>query len=325
MRVLATGLALVAGCAPASDVRELSLAYFMGPSHPMNEAVFAPFAENVAELSGGKLVVQQFAGGALNSSPASQYSMLINGVADIAFALPGYTADLFPKTNLISLPGICTSAIECTDALQRARPSLEGEYGAKVLALWAMGPPVLLTRDRPVRTLEDLRGLKIRVSSRGDIPFIEALGASAVMEPATVLHQNLSTGVLDGIAISPSAIVPMGLYEPANYLTTWLPLSGAALVLIMNRETYQSLSERERGWIDAASAVSISRRGAHGYAEARRLGLRRAEEEGVKIIELTEEQRSRFERAVVPAVEARLARPAGDMSGDQVIAMFRQR
>ncbi len=54
-------LAAAAGCVrPASDTRDLVLAYFMGPAHPMNAALLTPFSERVAELSGGKLTVSHF-------------------------------------------------------------------------------------------------------------------------------------------------------------------------------------------------------------------------------------------------------------------------
>ena len=204
-------LAAAAGCVrPASDTRDLVLAYFMGPAYPMNAALLTPFSERVAELSGGKLTVSHF--------PVPKTNV-------VSF--------LFPKTNVVSFPGVCLTAVECTEALERARPVLEREYQAKVLAIWASDAPVLLTRDRPVRALEDMRGLKIRVSSRGDIAFIEALGANAVMQPGTVLQQNLANGVLDGIAIALSGISALRLHEPANFLTTWLPLSGAPFVLLM--------------------------------------------------------------------------------------------
>ena len=156
--LLALGWAAVAPDAGAA--KELSLAYFMGPKHPMNRAVFAPFAEKLERISAGGLTVRQFPGGALNSSPPRQYSILLDGVADVVFALPGYTGDLFPKTNVLSYPGVCETAASCTDALQRARPVLEKEFRAKVLALWSNVPPALLTRDKPVRDPRGHEGIE---------------------------------------------------------------------------------------------------------------------------------------------------------------------
>ena len=319
---LAAGLPIVGGCGPAPDTRELSLAHFLPPDHALNEAMFTPLAQELSELSDGKLTVRQFPAGALNSSAPAQYSMLLSGVADIALAVPAYTADVFPKTDLIAYPGVCKTAMECTEAMRRARSVLEPEYEARVLAIWANDAPVLLTRDRPVRTLEDMRGLKIRVSTRSAIPFIEALGASAVMQPGTVVHQSLTTGVIDGVAISPSGIVAFQLHEPASYLTTWLPLSGLPFVLLMNQGVYDALSSKEQGWIDEVADDSLSLAGAAAWARAAAEGLRMAVEAGVEIIDLAESEKSRFELAAASLREAGLARQAGDMTVGEVIRLF---
>ena len=319
---LVAGLPFASGCRPAPDTRELSLAHFLSADHALNEAMFTPLAQELSELSGGKLTVRQFPAGALNSSAPAQYSMLLGGVADIALAVPAYTADRFPKTDLIAYPGICKTAMGCTEAMGRARPVLEPEYEARVLAIWGNDAPVLLTRDRPVRTLEDMRGLKIRVSTRSAIPFIEALGASAVMQPGTVVHQSLSTGVIDGVAISPSGIVTFQLQEPASYLTTWLPLSGLPFVLLMNQGAYDALSPNEQGWIDEVADDSLSLAGAVAYTRAGAEGLQLAEQAGVEIIDLAESERRRFELAIASLREEGLARQVGEMTVGEVIRLF---
>ncbi|MCZ6604505.1 MAG: C4-dicarboxylate ABC transporter substrate-binding protein, partial [Alphaproteobacteria bacterium] len=90
------GAAMSFGAAAPVDAKTLSLSFFMSPRHPMNAAVFTPLADRVAELSGGELTIELFPGGTLNAAPPQQYSRLLEGVADIAFGLPGYTAQLFP-------------------------------------------------------------------------------------------------------------------------------------------------------------------------------------------------------------------------------------
>jgi len=322
VRILFIGLVLACGCRPASDTRELSLAHFLPANHPLDEAVFAPFSQKLAQLSGGKLTVRQFPAGALNSSAPAQYSILLGGVADIALAIPAYTADLFPRTDLIAYPGICKTTRDCTEAMLRARQVLEPEYRARVLALWSNAAPVLLTRNTPVRTLEDMRGLKIRVSTRSAIPFMEALGASAVMQPGTVVHQSLATGVIDGVAVSPSGIVTFQLHEPAGYLTTWLPASGLPFVLLMNQEVYDGLSPEARGWVDEAADVSLSMAGAVAYERAGAEGVRLAEEAGVEIIDLPESEKHRFERAIASVREAGLERQVGEMTAGEIIRLF---
>ena len=316
-----TAAAIAMGSAAAAQ--ELSLAYFMGPKHPMNKAVFTPFAEKLAELSGGSLTVKQFPGGALNSVPPKQYAILLDGVADVIFTLPGYTGDVFPMTNVITLPDVCSSSSDCTEALLRARSVLEKEYNAKLLAIWANAPPVLITKDKPVRTLEDLQGMKIRVTSKQDVPFVEALGASAVAQPVNVINQNLANGVIDAIAIGPSAIRSFKLHEPGNYITTWFPGSGSAFVLLMNQDVYDAMSDEEKGWVAAASEESLSLAGGTFYDKAAAGGLKLAAESGVEMIELSDEEKARWNAKLAPTVEATLASSAGDMTVGEIIAIMK--
>lgn len=318
---LAATLALTAS-ASMLRAQELSLAYFMGPKHPMNAAVFTPFAEKLAELSGGELTVRQYPGGALNSVPPKQYAILLDGVADIVFTLPGYTGDVFPMTQVVGMPNVCESATACTRALLNARSLLETEYNAKLLAIWANAPPVLITKDKPVRSLEDLQGMKVRVTNKSDVPFVEALGASAVAQPVNVINQNLTNGVIDAIAIGPSAIRSFKLQEPANYITTWFPGSGSAFVLLMNRDVYDGLTDAQRGWVDAAADQSLSEAGGAFYDKAAAGGLKLAMDDGVEMIELSEAEKARWMAAVSGAIDTAMASQVGAAKVADIVKMM---
>lgn len=303
--------AFMIGLGGVAAAKELSLAYFMGPKHPMNKAVFTPFAAKLAEVSGGELTVKQFPGGALNSVPPKQYSILLDGVADIVFTLPGYTGKVFPMTNVINLPGLCTDSITCTAALQRASKLLEAEYNAKVLTIWANSPPILLTKDKPIRTLEDLKGLKLRVTSSGQVPFVRALGASPVGQPVSVINQNLANGVIDAIAIDPSGIGSFKLHEVANYLTTWFPGSGSAFVLLLNKDVYDGMTDQQKKWIDEAADASLAENGARGFAASTARGLKIAKEAGLEFIEISDEEKARWTAIIDETLPGVLEQPAG--------------
>jgi len=310
--------------ASAAQARDLSLSYFMGPKHPMNEAVFTAFGDKLAEVSGGELTVTQFPGGALNSVPPKQYSILLDGVSDIAFHLPGYTQPLFPITTSITTPGICEGAVACTEALWRAYDVIENEYDAKILALWANEPQVWFTRDTAVRSLEDASGLVVRVTSAQDIPFVQSLGATAVSQPVSEINQNLTNGVIDVIAIGSSGALSFKLFEPANYLTTNVPGSAAPFVLLMNKGVWESLSEQEQAWVDEASGEWLSLQGAARYEAVGQRGLAVSEENGVERIDLSDEERARWEAAMQPAVEAWLASEVSQgMTGADIKALMR--
>lgn len=321
--IAAAALGVVLTSAPVAQAKDLALAYFMGPKHPMNAAVFTPFSERLAEVSGGQLTVTQFPGGALNSVPPKQYSILLDGVTDIAFHLPGYTAQIFPVTTAITTPGLCHDAVGCTEALWRAYDVIEQEFDAKILALWANDAPVLYTKDTPVRTLEDLAGMVVTVTTAQDIPFVEALGASAVSQPVSVINQNLSNGVVDAVAIDPSASMSFKMFEPANYLTTGFPGGGNVFVLLMNNGIYNGLSDEERGWVDEASGKWLSLSGAEKYAGLAEHGVNVARENGVEIIELSDDEKARWAEAAQPALDAWLASDVGQgLTGAEVSALM---
>ena len=313
-RLIGLASAALVAMTMTASAAELSLAYFMGPKHPMNKAVFTPFAEKLAEVSGGQLTVKQFPGGALNSVPPKQYSILLDGVADIVFTLPGYTGDVFPMTNVVNLPGLCDDSVSCTVALQNAKDLIETEYNAKVLALWANSPPILLTKDKPVRTLEDLQGLKVRITSKGQVPFVKAMGASPVGQPVTVINQNLANGVIDAISIDPSGIGSFKLHEVANYLTTWFPGSGSAFVLLLNKDVYDAMSDEEKGWIDAASDASLAESGANGFKASTERGLKLAKEAGLEFIDISEDERARWQEVIDATMQEVLAESVGSMT-----------
>ena len=313
----------VISTASVAQARDLSLAYFMGPKHPMNAAVFTPFAEKLAEVSGGELTVSMFPGGALNSTPPKQYSILLDGIADIAFHLPGYTQPLFPITTSVTTPGMCDTATECTEAMWRAYDVIEKEFDAKILALWANEPQALFTKDKPVRVLEDMEGMVVRVTSAQDIPFTEALGASAVSQPVSVINQNLTNGVVDAVSIDPSASLSFKLHEPANYLTTNIPGAGSAFVLLLSNDIWNSFSEQEQAWIDEASGKWLSLQGAKTYQAIGQRGIDVAAQNGVEVIELSDEERARWDAAIQPAMEQWLGQEVGQgLSGAEVMSLM---
>ncbi len=315
--------AALAATATAGQARDLSLAYFMGPNHPMNAAVFTPFGEKLAEVSGGALTVSQFPGGALNGAPPKQYSILLDGVADIVFHLPGYTQPLFPITTSVTTPGMCDSAITCTEAMWRAYEPISNEFDAKILALWANELPVLFSKDAPIQTMEDIAGKIVRVTSAQDIPFIEALGASAVSQPVSVINQNLTNGVVDVISIGSSGALSFRLYEPANYITTNVPGAGSAFVMLLSNDVWNSLSDEEKGWVEEASGEWLSMSGAETYNRIGARGMAVSAENGVEVYELPAEERARWDATIQPALDAWLASEVGQgMTGQQVMDLM---
>ncbi len=305
----ATGVAVVAAVAAsmsftsgAAVAEELQMSYFVGQRHPMVKAVVVPFQEKLAALSGGELTVKVHFGGSLIKGGPPQYGALLQGVADLAFSLPGYLGPKFPLSNVVTIPGVAGSAEDATNKLWNAIDMVETEYDAKVIALWANDQKVLLTR-KPVRTLEDLKGMKIRVTSKQDEAYINRLGAVAVASGITVVHQNFTNGVIDGVHIGASAIRSFKLHEPSKYVTTNLPASNSALYVLMNQKKFNSLPAEQQAWINQASGRELSLGGGRSYDKAGIGGIAFAKQNGVEILKLTDAERKRWQAAMQPEVD----------------------
>jgi TRAP-type C4-dicarboxylate transport system substrate-binding protein len=165
--------------------------------------------------------------------------------------------------------------------------------------------------------------MKVRVTSRTDVPFMRALGASAVSQPVTVINRNLANGTIDAIAIDPSAIRSFKLWEPAKYATVGLPGGGSAFVLLMNKSRYNKLTKDERAWVDAASGKWLSESGGKMYKRAAVGGLKVAKKNGVEIINLSAAEKARFVEAQKKAMaKFRLTVLAKGKTGSQIMDMM---
>ena len=284
------------------QAKELTLGSPLPPSHRFTPSYIQAYADRLKEVSDGKLTLKVFNGGSLNPSLPKQYSMLLDGVFDVAFVAPIYTAPVFPTTNTVSVPGVCASAEECTKALWRAYPLIEKETDAKILAMWTNESPALITKGKAVRNMADMKGLKVRISGPGEAPYWSAMGAAPISQDVTEINQNLANGVIDGIAIDPASIVSFKLNEVGKFVTLGIPAQGIAFSLMMNKQSYAALTPQERQWVDTAAGEAFSLAGVMRASEADKLGLDVAKKSGMEVIQLSADEIRGLSAAVEPEV-----------------------
>lgn len=325
MKIKSFALATLGALTLSSAVQaeNLSLAYFMGSNHPMNGAFLTPMGEMIAAETGGDVTVQHFPGGALNASPPKQYSIMLDGVADIVFMTPSATSRLFPMTSVISLPNLCGTAAECTTMLQRAQSEIEAEYKGKVVGFWTASPPVLITRDTAVRSLADVQGMKIRVPDPTAIPFVEALGAAPVAIPVTDINQALANGVIDGVMIDPSGILSFKLGEPGNYVTTWFAGGAPTFAVVMNQDVYDALDDAGRAAVDKVAASDLSMQAAETYTNIGKRAMAHAAEQGLEIINFSEADRAEIDAVVAEVMVGVAAQEVGDTTVGDIITLMK--
>ena len=248
---------------------ELKLSHFMSPKHPMDRFVMSPWSEEVAKLSQGSLKIRIYPGGELGKGPEEQFKRAVDGIADITFGLQGYTSKQFLRTTLIELPAVAADAVEATNKIWDVFDKhLAVEYErVKVLALWGNEGPILMSRDKPIRKIEDIKGMKIRVPSKDQADLIAALGATPVSIPASDIYRALSTGVVDALMIPPSVISSFKIGEVAKYYTTGLVFGRSPFFLVMNKKAYEGLPQEQKAVLDKTSGRGLSVKAAKVYED----------------------------------------------------------
>ncbi len=302
--VLVTALGVTLLGSGNAFTQELKLAHFMSPKHPMDVHMMSPWAAELAKLSNGSLKVRIYPGGELGKGPQEQFKRAVDGVADITFGLQGYTSKQFPRTTLIELPSVAADAIDATKKMWSVFDKhLAVEYQrVKLLALWTNEGPVLMSKDKPIRRIDDLKGLKVRVPSKDQADLIAILGATPVSMPASEMYRSLSTGVVDVLLVPSTVITSFKIGEVAKYYTTGLMFGRSPFFLAMNKNSYEGLSREHKAVVDKTTGPSLSLVGAKAYEDEGAEDLDRVRKSGKhEVIDLPVEEVKRGNALLIKA------------------------
>jgi TRAP-type C4-dicarboxylate transport system substrate-binding protein len=226
-------------------------------------------------MSGGALTIRTYPGGELGAGGAAQFKRAVDGIADITWGLQGYTSSVFPRTTLVEMPAIARDSPDLVRRLWAVFDKwIAPEYRrVKVLALWVGEAPVFMSRNKPIRTLDDLKGMKIRTPSAAQAGLLKALGATPVAIDAAKMYQALETGQVDALFVPPSTIRSFKLAEVARYFTTGLPFGRSPFFTVMNRKAYESLPPQHKALIDGTTGAAWSAKATAIYEKAGAGGL----------------------------------------------------
>lgn len=307
--MVATAVVVGLSTANVAMATELKLAHFMSAKHQLQVDVWEPLAADLAAATDGKLKLTIYPGGQLGVGPNKQYSRVVDGVADIVHGLQGYTSTLFPRTLLIELPGVPQSDATATAGLWNAMEFIDVEYSrVKPLALFTTASAILMMRETPVRSPEDLSGKKIRVPSANAGKAIAAWGGTPVSMPISEVYNALQTGIIDGVLLNASSLNNFKLHEVTRYYTTGVPLTTSVMFLLMNRDSWAKLSKEEQAAVDKLTGKDFSVGVSKTFQDEHEAGLAMARAmPGKVVIDLSPEQAARFQALSRPLIDEAVA------------------
>lgn len=239
---------------------ELKLAAFL-PAHSVSSVhVLKPYAESVGKASGGKLTVKSYYGGALGRSPFKQYKLVTDNVTDIGYIVDIYTSGQFPDNSVFELPYIVHNATEASLAKWRMfdKGLLRGYQNVKVLGMWVSDPGGIHTR-KPMKSLADLKGMKIRASGKVATAFLKKLGAVPVSMAVTKVTEAVDRGVLDGLMQSWVGLVTFRTHNVVKYHYE-APVGVINFSILMNKGAWNKLSAGEKAVLEKFGGETMARK-----------------------------------------------------------------
>lgn len=306
---------LLAACAPEAANRgaedspspiTLTFGHPFPPTDPIQVNVWEPWVERVRERTAGTVNIEIYAGGALGPGP-SVYELVAAGAQDIGWTMPGYTPGRFPISQVIEAPFMFENAQQATRIawdLWEEFDEFRAEYSdVRPLAIWAMDTGDLFTRERPVRTLEDIAGLTIRAPSPLQNQALQAMGAVPVSLPGPEIYDSVERGVIDGYKLANSATRVFDLGRATRYRTACNCYTGV-FVLVMNSRAWDRLSPGQQQALTELTGEGLALElAAEHQAMADEVALEYWPQTGIETIDLSADEFARWRRAVRPVFE----------------------
>lgn len=296
----AAALTGIAAGASAQTVIEVGHATTLDSHYGMG---MTRFGEVLEEVSDGQMTLVQHPAAALGGEREMIEAVQI-GTLDMVITSTGPLPNFVPETQVLDLPFLFRD-------YAHARGVLDGEIGQellqkvdeagfKALAWTENGFRHITNSQRPIRTPEDLAGLKIRTMENPiHLRAFEALGAAPTPMSFAELFTALQQGVVDAQENPIVVITVSNFAEVQGHLSLTGHLYSPAIIL-MSQDFWNGLSEEEQGWVmEAAKAsVEVTR---NRVTELEETGVDRLREAGMEVV--TDVDKEAFQTAVQPAYE----------------------
>jgi TRAP-type C4-dicarboxylate transport system substrate-binding protein len=242
-----------------------------GPVHALQ-----PWVRQVEAATNGRVKINIYPSQTL-SKGKDNWNAVKNGIADIGWCFHGYWPGMTSLADVISLPALpFASAEKGSEVLWKLYekfPSIQRQFQDNhVLLLYTSNPYILITTKKQVKTLEDLKGLKIRMTGGPPTEQMKALGGVPMMIPMPGNYIALQKGVTDGMGAPWEAILGFRLYEVVKYYTE-VPFPAVYFSIAFNKNKWNSLPRDIQDAIMGVSGLKGSKFWGRNFFDTAKEGL----------------------------------------------------
>jgi len=245
----------------------------------------------------------------LGGNPPELYRQVRDGVADIVWTLPGYTPGVFPRLEVFELPGVHLGDARATNL---AMWDLRDEYAEDLtdihpLAVHVHAGQAIHLTSKEVRTVDDVKGLKLRTPTRTGSWVIESWGAEPVGMPVPALPQAMSLGVVDGGLVPFEVVPPLKLAELISYSVEGEGVNSrfgtSTFLFAMNKDRYESLPDDLKEIIDRNSGRDFAAEIGDVFNGVEEVGKRMVNEGKGQVVQITAAEKATFDDASASVVD----------------------
>jgi len=275
---------------------KLTFSIFFPPTHGQAKAAIN-FAKEVEKRTNGKVQITAFPGGTLTKAPQC-YDGVVKGISDMGNSCFAYTRGRFPVMAAVDLPMGYKNGLQASRVANGFAKAINPKelQDVKLLYVHAHGPGLLHTK-RPVRKLEDLRGMKIRATGLS-AKVVKALGGVPVAMPQGGTYEALQKGVVEGTFSPIEVLKGWKQGEVIKYTTECFSVGyTTAMFVVMNRNKWNSLPADVKKVFEEVSSEWVD---VHGKAwnTTDKAGRDFTLSLGNKIIPLSDAESARWRKAV---------------------------
>lgn len=292
----------------AESVR-LSYSSFFPPTHVQSRLAEQWCAE--VETRTGKAVIIDFYPGGTLTKAKQAYDGVVEGISDIGLSCLAYSRGRFPVMAAVDLPLGYTSAAQATAVANEVYAHFKPEELADVEPMYfnGHGPGLLFTVSKPVRTLEDMQGQKIRATGNS-AKLVAALGGTPVAKPMPENYQLLQKGVVDGSMHPIESNKSFKLGEVCKFGTDSFSVAYTTVFfIVMNKDKWAAIDPESQAIIrDINKEWAVRHAAAWDAADAE--GRQFFLDQGGQIVELDADQAAAWAASAQPVMDGYMAEVA---------------
>ena len=296
---------VIATAPPALAQTTLTMSSWVSPQHHLTSVVLQGWATEVEKASSGRVKLQMLP--KHPSAPPGTFDAVRDGLVDVSYVTASYTPARHILPLMPELPGAGDTALVNSVAYSRIHWKYfdkVGEYkGVKLLGVFTHGPGQMFTK-RPIATINDLQGLKIRTGGGVAEAVAKALGTSAFVKPAPESYELLKGGVADGVFFPLESVVSFKL-ETVLEQATLFPggMYSSAFGFFMNEEKWNKLPKPDQAAIEKLSGEHLARLAGTSWDEADKRGLDVLKKSGAKIVNADAALVAEVQKRSAPIIE----------------------